>query len=57
MGSHQVNYMACQVTSGREANEAGKGDGGRRVNMCRLNRMLGKRQDRDDSNGAKACGR
>lgn len=43
MGSHQVNYMACQVTSGREANEAGKGDGGRRVSMCRLNRMLGKK--------------
>lgn len=43
MGSHQVNYMACQVTSGMEANAAGKGDGSHRVSMCKLNRMLGKK--------------
>ena len=27
MDSYQVNYIECQVTSGMEANEAGKGDG------------------------------
>lgn len=43
MDSHQVNYIECQVTSGMEANEAGKGDGSHRVSMYRSNRMIGKK--------------
>ena len=41
MDGHQVNCIECQVTSGMEANEAGKENESHRVSMCRLNRMIG----------------